>query len=103
MKELKETIALMQSDDYKERFAAEYYQLETRYLKLVDMIDKYKKGTLNFTPNCPRSILSRQANRMKQYIKVLLERANVEKITLDTDPAIKTFTEYYKYASNNED
>lgn len=31
--ELKDTIELMQSSDYKDRFKAEYYQLADRYKK----------------------------------------------------------------------
>lgn len=41
MKDLKETISLMTSEDYKERFLAEYYQLETRYLKLRKMYENW--------------------------------------------------------------
>ena len=33
--ELNETIEMMQSADYKERFKAEYYQLKIRYAFLV--------------------------------------------------------------------
>ena len=38
MKQLSETVDLMQSADYKERFAAEYYQLENRFLKLFSHV-----------------------------------------------------------------
>lgn len=34
MNELKDTIELMNSSDYKDRFKAEYYQLKIRYTKL---------------------------------------------------------------------
>lgn len=33
MNELKDTIELMNSSDYKDRFKAEYYQLKIRYTK----------------------------------------------------------------------
>ena len=36
--ELKDTVSLMQSADYKERFKAEYYQLVIRYKKLKAML-----------------------------------------------------------------
>ena len=39
--ELKDTIDLMTSDDYKDRFKAEYYQTKIRYNKL------YKKSKKN--------------------------------------------------------
>ena len=49
--ELKDTVELMNSADFKERFKAEYYQLKIRTEGLITMLDKYKNGTLNFTPN----------------------------------------------------
>ena len=39
---LKDTIKLMESEDYKERFKAEYYQTKIRYNKLHEMIIKYE-------------------------------------------------------------
>lgn len=44
---LKDTVEMMNSDDYKERFKAEYYQLVIRYNKLKSMLVKWDKGTLN--------------------------------------------------------
>ena len=37
--DLKDTAELMQSEDYKERFTAEYHQLILRYKKLKKMYD----------------------------------------------------------------
>ncbi|MBP3201285.1 MAG: hypothetical protein J6M39_06520 [Lachnospiraceae bacterium] len=85
MKTLEETAALMNSADYKERFAAEYYQLETRYLKLKAMTEKWDKGELNFTPTCPRAIYDRQLSCMLLYLLVLLERSELEQVKLDID------------------
>ena len=42
--ELKDTVALMASADYKERFKAEYYQLVIRFKKLQTMLEKWDKG-----------------------------------------------------------
>ena len=36
--EMKETIELMQSSDYKDRFKAEYYQTRIRFEKLTSML-----------------------------------------------------------------
>ena len=83
MKELKDTIVLMQSADYKERFAAEYYQLETRYLKLRAMTEKWDKGELNFTPTCPREIYTKQLKAMGEYLVILIERAHMENVELE--------------------
>lgn len=38
--ELKDTIELMQSSDYKDRFKAEYFQVAIRLQKLDDMLKK---------------------------------------------------------------
>lgn len=86
MKELKDTAALMQSADYKERFMAEYHQDETRYLKLKKMTEAWDKGELNFTPTCPREIYDRQLSCMLLKLFVLTERAELEGIKLDIDP-----------------
>lgn len=40
MNELKDTIELMNSSDYKDRFKAEYYQLKIRYTKLHPILFK---------------------------------------------------------------
>ena len=80
--ELKDTIEMMQSDDYKERFKAEYYQLKIRTEKLKAMLEKWDKGELNFTPICPRSIYDLQIRNMYDYLAVLEGRAVIEGIEL---------------------
>lgn len=79
---LKDTVEMMNSDDYKERFKAEYYQLVIRYNKLKSMLAKWDKGTLNFDPICPRSIYNMQIKAMTDYIAVLEARAVMEGINL---------------------
>lgn len=80
--ELKDTIEMMQSSDYKERFKAEYEQLRIRINGLEKMLEKYKKGTLNFTPSCSYDLLNGQLKSMKLYSSYLEERAEIEKIQL---------------------
>ena len=41
--ELKDTVEMMNSGDYKERFKAEYQQNIIRYQKLVAMLEKWDK------------------------------------------------------------
>ena len=53
---LEETISLMNSEDYKDRFKAEYYQTKIRYEKLHKLLVKHVAGTLNFTPTCSTAI-----------------------------------------------
>ena len=82
VKDLVGTISLMQSDDYKERFIAEYYQTKIRYDKLHKMIVKYEANTLNFEPNCPIELLMEQAEYMGKYLHILEVRAEIEGIEL---------------------
>lgn len=80
--ELKDTIEMMNSADYKERFRAEYYQLKIRYDKLNAMVEKWDKGELNFKPTCPRGVYSIQLITMYNYLNVLKERAQLEGVEL---------------------
>ena len=58
--ELKDTVALMESADFKDRFKGEYYQTKIRYEKLHAMIVKYEAETLNFEPKCSIELLKEQ-------------------------------------------
>lgn len=80
--ELKDTIDLMNSDDFKDRFVAEYRQTKIRYDKLHKMLIKYEAGTLNFEPKCSLELLSEQAKHMGLYLKCLEIRAEIEGIEL---------------------
>ena len=80
--ELKDTVALMESDDYKDRFKAEYYQTKIRYEKLHKMIIKHEAGTLSFEPKCDISLLKEQKAHMGLYLYALEVRAEIEDIEL---------------------
>lgn len=80
--ELKDTVELMTSSDYKERFKAEYYQTKIRYDKLHTMLVKYQAKTLDFTPVCSITLLSEQKRYMGEYLRCLEVRAQVEGIEL---------------------
>jgi len=82
MRELKDTIDLMTSADYKDRFRAEYYQAKIRYDKLDAMTVKYEAGTLNFTPSCSLDLLKQQKSYMGNYIRTLKIRAEIEGVQL---------------------
>lgn len=82
---LGETVELMNSTDYKERFRAEYLQLVIRYRGLSQMLRKWDNGTLDFEPTCPRSTYNMQINAMTDYIGVLEARAVMEGIDLSKD------------------
>ena len=80
--ELHNTVEMMNSTDYKERFRAEYYQVVIRYQKLNTMLEKWDKGELNFSPTCPRSTYNMQFKAMSAYIAFLEARAVMEGIDL---------------------
>ena len=81
--ELKDTVDLMNSEDYKERFKAEYFQTKIRYEKLSNMLIKYKARTLNFAPSCSKEVLEDQLYYMNEYLRTLKIRAEIEKIDLN--------------------
>lgn len=83
--ELKDTIDMMTSDDFKERFRAEYFQTKIRYDKLDEMTVCYEAGTLPFTPNCSLELLKEQKKHMGNYIRCLKIRAQIENIDLRED------------------
>lgn len=79
---LQDTIELMTSDDYKDRFKAEYYQTLDRQQKLFKMCVKYKAGTLSFVPRCSYELLEEQLRIMGRYLMLLEARAEIEGISL---------------------
>ena len=80
--ELKDTIDLMNSSDYKERFQGEYLQTKIRYEKLHKLIIKMEAGTCDFTPSCSLEIHKEQARHMGMYLHILEVRAEIENIDL---------------------
>ena len=80
--ELKDTVYSMLSDDYQERFVAEYNQACIRAKKLKILLDKDDRGELGFKLRCTRSLLESQYLAMLSYIRTLEQRAKVEKINL---------------------
>lgn len=85
MNELKDTVTAMNSENYKERFKAEYRQTKIRYEKLHRMIVKHEAGTLNFKPSCPIEILRSQKASMGQYLYFLEVRAEIEGVDLGNE------------------
>ena len=92
--ELKDTIEMMQSADYKERFIAEYQQTKIRYEKLKTFNNKIEAAQRTqgdpFAPqkieepihDCPAGILREQQSAMGQYLHILEVRAVIEGIKL---------------------
>lgn len=82
---LAETINGMVSEDYKERFIAEYQQLVIRYNGLKKMLDNWDRNELAFVPTCPRNTYNMQIKAMTDYIAVLEARAVMEEINLQEE------------------
>ena len=80
--ELNETSEMMSSEDYRERFRAEWLQVRIRIDGLEKMLEGYKYNTLKFKPSCSYQLLSSQLSAMKTYANILEERARIEQITL---------------------
>ena len=86
--ELKDTVRLMLSDDYRERFKAEYWQTKVRYERLKKITTQLEaEGIKNMTPakaldGSPFQLLQNQQSLMRQYLHILELRAELEHIQL---------------------
>lgn len=93
--ELKDTVELMTSSDYKERFKAEYLQTKIRYEKLkhynniieASLRMRYEERDSHVTiveppHDCPRDMLKEQQHIMGEYLHILEVRAIIENIEL---------------------
>lgn len=84
--ELKETVELMNSVDYKERFVAEYRQVKIRYEKLKNFCNKIEVETMlgkEVTKHdCPLELLREQKRYMGLYLSILEKRALIENVVL---------------------
>ena len=73
---------MMTSEDFKERFKAEYYQLLIRLEGLTSMLIKWENNMLDFEPKCSKETLENQVIFMQGYIDILRLRAKIEEIDL---------------------
>ena len=80
--QLKDTVEMMNSEDFKERFKAEYYQLSIRLCSLTSMLIKWENNMLDFEPKCSKETLENQVIFMKGYVDILLLRSKIEGIDL---------------------
>lgn len=77
-----EIARLMKSADYKERFRAEYWFVKRKFGGLTAILQRWDAGTLDFAPDCPRSLLGLQISAMSEYLAVLEARAKIEGVEL---------------------
>ena len=89
--QLKDTVDMMTSSDYKERFKAEYHQTKIRYEKLKAFNTKieasqrtqWSKSPIEMPKHdCPEDVLREQQSIMGQYLHTLEVRAVIEGIKL---------------------
>lgn len=102
IKYLEDTRDLMESNDYKERFVAEYYQTKIRYEKLKAYNTKIEAARRLREPDymgatdmskleqvkepkhdCPADMLRAQQHTMGEYLHILELRAVIEGIDLE--------------------
>lgn len=81
--ELKDTIELMTSADWKDRFVAEYLQTKIRYDKLHKLIVKREVGEHGFDTPIPLESWKEQAKHMGLYLFELEKQAVLHKIDLE--------------------
>lgn len=94
MMELSDTIELMTSSNYVERFKAEYFQTRIRYEKLRSMVTKMEAAEregkpqsayLKFEPKCSMYVLLDQLRFMESYMHQLEIRAVIERIDISME------------------
>lgn len=81
--ELKDTIGLMTSQDWRDRFVAEYLQTKIRYEKLHKLIVKREVGKHGFETPIPLESWKTQAKHMGMYLYELEKQAVLHGIELD--------------------
>lgn len=82
--DLSQTVDLMLSEDYKERFIAEYAQITIRVKRLERVLTRIadKSAPDCFEPTCDIEILETQLKYMNAYRGSLIFRAALEEIDL---------------------
>lgn len=85
--EFEDTIKYMLSDDYKERFIAEYWQLKIRhdklkkYIQQIEIANDYFDDSSAPPHDCPIQLLKDQLYYMEQYMDILDKRQIIEDIS----------------------
>ncbi|MGT2934253.1 crAss001_48 related protein [Streptococcus catagoni] len=71
-------------EEYEKRMVTEYKELKSRAEKLSVIINRYYLDSLDFELKCPIELLLAQWHAMGAYLKILEQRAAIEKINLDS-------------------
>lgn len=81
MMTLAETVPMMTSEDYRDRFRAEYFQLVNRIEKLSRFMKRAKEGKVKLP--YPWTMFDEQLKYMRGYRDVLKARIDIEGISLE--------------------
>lgn len=76
---LKETIPMMMSDNYNDRFKAEYFQLKIRTEEIKAGLDRYPRPLIRL------DLMAAQYKAMQMYQKILEARLVDEDIDIEDD------------------
>ena len=81
---LNQTVELMLSEDYKERFIAEYVQVKIRAFRIARVLNRVvdKSAPDYFETTCSFDVLAEQLYYMANYLSVLENRSLIENIDL---------------------
>lgn len=80
--ELKDTVELMTSENWQDRFIAEYEQTKIRYEKLHNVFVKREAGKLDFETPIPIESWKAQLSHMGKYLFELEKQAAIHGIKL---------------------
>lgn len=81
-KTLEETVDLMLSDNPNDRFKAEYFQLENRFIALNEMLTEWDIGRLDPAPKGDRYTYGQALGAMRTYLQSLALLAKARGIDL---------------------
>ena len=70
-------------EDYKERMIEEYKFIKDKAEKLHSMCVKFDASTLDFELKCPIGLLRNQESIMRDYLRILEVRAEIEGIGIE--------------------
>ena len=87
---LSDTSDIMLSDDWKERFVAEYIQLCIRLKRINDVVEDYYDNKLSNMSDAEAMTLLWQHHAMMSYYDAMVYRAKYSKIELPS-----SFEDYY--------
>lgn len=105
--DLQDTVELMLSDNYKDRFVAEYLQTKERYERLKHFCNKIEASYTELVEepkhDCPYSLLREQQRIIEEYLRILEIRAIIEDIPLGIPSKAMEFLKVnYNYVARDK-